>query len=273
MNHSDQLIHIFFGDKSNAVSKSKLLQADRKSALLISPLVTLKQEFNLTGCFFQQQVHGVNGMVINKEYIKEKWIPRYALNDRGFLLHQGNFATLCHPEQTKCGVGSRFFSQNGDFMITNLSAIGLGILTADCLPIIMVDTKNHAIGIAHAGWRGSVQKIGPLMLQALQNNFNSKPSDITVYFGPSALPCCYEVDVKFKENLENNLAQKTIINRNGALFFDLPLYNKLLLIDAGIPQENFISTYNKCTLCTSDYCSYRREKDDDLRQITLVSLK
>lgn len=169
--------------------------------------------------------------------------------------------------------GIRFLSQEGDFIITNCANIGIGVLTADCLPIIMVDKKHHAIGIAHAGWRGSVQKIGPLMLHALQNNFNANPSDIIVYCGPSALPCCYEVDQNFKDNLEKDLVEKTIINRNGILFFDLPLYNKLLLIDAGIPQENFISTYNKCTLCTPNYCSYRTEKDDDLRQITLVSLK
>lgn len=238
MTHSDQLIHIFFGNKLNAVLKSKLLHADAKSSLLISPLTKIKEEFNLKSCFFLQQVHGVDGLVVDEKYMKEK-----------------------------------FLSQEGDFIITNCANIGIGVLTADCLPIIMVDTQRNAIGIAHAGWRGSVQKIGPIMLHALQKNFNANASDITVYCGPSALPCCYEVNQEFKENLEKDLAQKTIINRNGVLFFDLPLYNKLLLLNAGIPQENFISTYNQCTLCTPNYCSYRKEKDDDLRQVTLVSLK
>lgn len=257
MTHTDQLIHIFFGNKTSAVSKKNLLQEDRKSLFLMSPFDALKKKFNLNSCFFVNQVHGVGG----------RWILRYA-QDEASACHPEPL--LCHPERSE---GSTFLQHKSDFLITNNPNIGIGILTADCLPIIMVDTQSHAIGIAHAGWRGSVQKIGPIMLQALQKHFNAKADTITVYFGPSILPCCYEVDKIFKENREKELAEKTIITRNNKFYFDLTLYNKLLLMQAGIPEEHFIFTYNKCTACTPGYCSYRKEKDDDLRQITLVSLK
>lgn len=278
MIHTDQLIHIFFGNKTNAVSKNKLLQKDEKSLLLMSPFDVLKKEFNLKSAFFVNQVHGADG----------RWILRCAqddasaCNDNVLLRHSTSLAcnpkpllchrepSLCHPERSE---GSTFLQDNSDFLITNNPNTGIGILTADCLPIIMVDTQRHAIGIAHAGWRGSVQKIGPIMLQALQKHFNTKADTITVYFGPSILPCCYEVDKTFKENREKELAEKTIITRNNKFYFDLTLYNKLLLMQAGIPEEHFVFTYNKCTACTPGYCSYRKEKDDDLRQITLVSLK
>ncbi len=77
----------------------------------------------------------------------------------------------------------------GDGLVTDLSGIALGILTADCFPVLLVDTKNKAVGAFHAGWRGTVQRIVEKGVGIMRLEFGSRPEDIHAVIGPGIQSC------------------------------------------------------------------------------------
>ena len=80
-----------------------------------------------------------------------------------------------------------------DALVTNQPGVALGIYTADCIAILMVDPKTGGLAAAHAGWRGSVEGIAATAVGALVSAFGAQPEAIRVAFGPSIGPCCFEV--------------------------------------------------------------------------------
>src|SRR3989338_1697647 len=105
-----------------------------------------------------------------------------------------------------------------DALITNKPLIPIGILTADCQPIMFLDRKNRAIGIAHAGWRGTVLRIGQKVFGEMKKLYGTNPNDCLIAFGPSIRQCCYEVGEEVIESLkkefsnwENFVTQKTFM--------------------------------------------------------------
>jgi len=166
------------------------------------------------------------------------------------------------------------FKHDGDFLITDLHHVGLGVVTADCLPIVFYDTRHQAVGIAHAGWRGSVQSVGIKTLEAMQRAYKTQLAEVQVYFGPSAQVCCYRVGDDFATSLESfSYADRTLQQRDNGLFFDLPLFNRLQLEAYGVKREGIALQYNICTICDENFCSYRRDGMQSKRQMTVVSLK
>jgi hypothetical protein len=85
------------------------------------------------------------------------------------------------------------FQHTGDAIITAEKNIGIGVVTADCLPVILHDPKNHAVGIIHAGWRGLSKKIITATIKKMHDTFTTEPKELKIYLGPSAGVCCYEV--------------------------------------------------------------------------------
>jgi YfiH family protein len=162
-----------------------------------------------------------------------------------------------------------FKSAQGDFLVTNEKNIGLGVLTADCLPIIFIDMEHDAIGIAHAGWRGSVQNIARNVLECMQKNYGTSVKDVSVFFGPCAKVCCYQVQQDFATRVD----LLAVTQRGDNLFFDLPAFNKHQLLSFGLPQTAFNDQYNYCTICNEDYFSYRRQGDASDRQISVVWIR
>ena len=90
-----------------------------------------------------------------------------------------------------------------DALITNKPLIPIAILTADCQPIMFLDKKNRAIGIAHAGWRGTVLRIGQKVFGEMSRLYGTSPDDLLVALGPSIGKCCYEVGEEVVEALKN----------------------------------------------------------------------
>jgi len=147
-------------------------------------------------------------------------------------------------------------------------------MTADCLPIIMHDTAHNIGMIIHAGWRGSVQKIGSKALECMQKDFNTDLQKLRILFGPSAKACCYEVTQEFIEHLDAFEFGPRAVRRQGEqLFFDLSLFNRLQLESCGVPKEAFCMQYNLCTICNDTFYSYRRQRDQAGRQMTVLCLK
>jgi len=167
-------------------------------------------------------------------------------------------------------------THNSDYLITNIHNIGIGVLTADCLPIALIDKKNKAIGIVHAGWRGTVGKIIINAITHMNTAYETQIQHLEIHFGPCALPCCYEVDKKFVNKLPE-WAKKSIrrlkkVAFEQKLYFDLPSCNKLLLHKIGIKSQQIDTTACKCTMCNDNFCSHRKNPAANSRQMSIIWL-
>ena len=208
---------------------------------LCSVLDLRKRELALKAFVVLKQIHGNNGLLIGSQEQAMQVVPR---------------------------------TYEGDYLITSIKNVGLGVLTADCLPIIIYDKKTESIGIAHAGWRGSVQRIGITMLEHMMQAFGTEKESVQIFLGPSAGACCYEVQESFFHNLEVfSYGLQAIVNNNNAFYFDLALFNQLQFIDFGIKQEQIDSSCNKCTIENKSFCSYRRDAGSPLRQLSFVFIE
>src|SRR5271154_4388194 len=92
----------------------------------------------------------------------------------------------------------------GDGLITRMPGILLGIQTADCLPIILADRKRRAVGVFHAGWRGTVKRIVEKGVAEMRRCFGSKPGDIKAAIGPGIHGCCYKIGPEVRVQFESD---------------------------------------------------------------------
>ena len=155
--------------------------------------------------------------------------------------------------------GVQVLNDIGDYLITNVANAGIGVTTADCLPIIFYDPEHRALAVAHAGWKGSVQGITPITLRQMQQRFGSSLDKIQIWFGPHALPCCYEVTEEFRVHILSSIADQVLQSRDGRLYFNTAHYNELLLTAAGIESRQIDRQYSLCTMCNSRFHSRRND--------------
>ncbi len=94
----------------------------------------------------------------------------------------------------------------GDGLITATPGLLLGIQTADCLPVVLVDPKHRAVGVFHAGWRGTVKRIVEKGVGEMRRRFGSRPRDFKAVIGPGIQGCCYEVGAEVREQFESQFA-------------------------------------------------------------------
>ncbi|OGB97198.1 hypothetical protein A3F06_02300 [candidate division TM6 bacterium RIFCSPHIGHO2_12_FULL_36_22] len=164
-------------------------------------------------------------------------------------------------------------SIDGDYLITQEKLLNIAVLTADCLPIIFYDNKSDACGIAHAGWRGTTQEIVLKTICHMQQAFDTKINNLSIWFGPAAQICCYEVQENFIQNLPHPTITSQVLRKEKLqYYFDVSLYNIALLQSIGIPKEHINLSHNLCTICNLKFCSYRRDKGSPIRQISLIGL-
>jgi len=139
-----------------------------------------------------------------------------------------------------------------DAMVTNSKQVCLITLAADCVPILFYDPLKRAIGVAHAGWKGTVLKISQFVVNSFLEEFGSNPEDLIVGIGPSAGPCCYEIGKEVAEEVilafgENNNVLKPA-EKPDKFILDLWEANRITLISSGVIDEN-IETSHRCTIC------------------------
>lgn len=194
--------------------------------------------------------------------------------------------SLTFLEQTHSSIGHCIRGEKGlgvgelegDFLCTNIPGAAIGITTADCLPVIIYDPVKHACSAIHSGWRGSFAGIGLRALHMMSEQFGTQAKDVEIYFGPSALLCCYEVGQDFYEKLQQDLglaqyANQVVGRRNGKLFFDNVRLNILMFVQAGVLTHNMHTDFSACTICNHSYHSYRRSGELAGRQATVVVLR
>ncbi len=244
--YQDAIIKIFFGDKNTAVYPDVVRGKISEQLYDQEPFRSIGKKFLIhpSTYVFLHQVHGVEGAVITQE--------------------NGKFPA---------------FTQEGDYLVTNVPGIGIGVATADCMPLVLVDPVKKAVGVVHAGWRGLVAGVVEKTVERMQFEYGSRLGDINFLIGPSAQKCCYEVG---KDFFDQACAVRPSIEKflNGALseindrfFFDNKKFLLALFFEKGFVESDFNFLHAECTICKPLYCSYRRDKMSPLRQLTIVSLK
>ncbi len=141
-----------------------------------------------------------------------------------------------------------------DALITNEPDVALVTYFADCTPLMFIDMSGKAIGAAHAGWRGTVGRIGEKTVFEMQKEFGTNPKNVLASIGPAINKCCYEVDepVAYQfEKLDLNSKQFIIPKDNGKFMIDLIEANRQILLSCGIKEDNIV-TSDICTRCSHD---------------------
>ena len=154
-----------------------------------------------------------------------------------------------------------------DILATTLPGVALVVQTADCVPVVLAGP--NAVGIAHAGWRGSAANAAGAAVEEM-SRFGAPPSALRAWLGPSIGPCCYEVGGEVAARFAGDFARRSC---NGRFTLDLRAVSRAQLEAAGIAAAN-ISTHPACTRCGGEtYASYRRDGGAAGRMITLVALR
>lgn len=143
-----------------------------------------------------------------------------------------------------------------DGLISNDPQVVLMIFFADCVPLFFYDPVKQAVGASHSGWRGTVKRMGACTVEAMKQEFDSKPEDIYAVIGPSICKNCYEVSEDVIQVFQEEFDEKyrDILweaKENHKYQLDLWQANRIVLEEAGIPKDHIeISEY--CTCCRSD---------------------
>jgi YfiH family protein len=163
-----------------------------------------------------------------------------------------------------------------DGLHTNEAGILLASFYADCVPLFFLDPGNRAIGLAHAGWRGTVAGIGREMIKSFARHYGSKPHDLLVAIGPSIRGCCYEVDERIIAEVRTSAEswqQAATPQANGKYLLNLAELNRLILLEAGVSGER-IALSRYCTSCRTDmFFSHRKEAGKTGRMASFIGWK
>lgn len=165
--------------------------------------------------------------------------------------------------------------ENADAVISNIDGVLAGAKTADCVPVLIGDTKTGAFAAIHAGWRGTVRSIAGKAVERMVAEYGSDPKDMVAAIGPAACGRNYEIgqDVinEFAENFEGSDKYFTPTS-NGHALVDLHLANRDQLIGSGLSDDN-IYTAPFCTMERIDlFFSYRVEKKKNGKTGRLLSV-
>lgn len=178
-----------------------------------------------------------------------------------------------HSENIALAKENKLTYPNTDALIVTAQNLGIFLNFADCTPVILYDKRQNTGAIAHAGWRGTAEKIAVKTALEMVNKYNSTPDDIIAVIGPAIGFSCYNVG----EEVLNQLS-KTVSNfnglfeiREGNIFVDLKNINRQQLNEVGI-QKVDVCPY--CTVCDNDYFfSYRKENGTTKRHSAVLRLR
>ena len=154
------------------------------------------------------------------------------------VVTEADCAGPCHRSYPQC-----------DGLVTATPGVALLIFTADCTPLLFHDPVTGAVGAAHAGWRGTAQAIGARVVEAMVNNFGSRPEDIRAAIGPNIGMCHFETDADVPEAMIAAYGEEAnaYIQKKGEKYFlDLKAINALSLRRAGVKH---IEISDACTMC------------------------
>ncbi len=188
----------------------------------------------------------------------------------------------------------------GDGLITQAPKLLLAVQTADCLPVVLVDTRQRAVGVFHAGWRGTLRRIVEKGAGEMKRWFNTRAQDLKAAIGPGIHGCCYEVGEEVREKFESQFAYAASLFREvkerdpvrekypmmfmnmrapghgelpNKIFLDLVEANRRQLLAAGVKAKN-IEASAMCTSCHPDLLfSYRKQNGKTGRMMAVAGIR
>ena len=201
----------------------------------VKQLESLKLEFNADDIMYIKQIHSDYVIKYDEEDIKQK---------------------------------------EGDAIITNRKNVIIGVFTADCVPVLIVDDVLGVCAAIHSGWRGTFESITLKTIEKIKREYNCNEKNIKVYIGPHIRKCCYEVSEELKEKF---IEKKKNIDE-ADLFDGRKLNLEACILDdlkkSGIHEDN-INTLNLCSYCEKDIKlhSYRKSEGSYGRMFAFIKLK
>lgn len=156
--------------------------------------------------------------------------------------------------------------EHADAVISDLSNVLAGAKTADCVPVLIGDTRTKAYAAVHAGWRGTVQSIVKKAVAEVSETYGAETSYMIAAIGPAASCKSYEIGREVIDDFRNTFGEVSkkyfTPTRDGHALVDLHAANRDQLTEGGVAHEN-VFTAPFCTMERSDlFFSYRREKQD-----------
>ncbi|PYE45733.1 peptidoglycan editing factor PgeF [Paenibacillus barcinonensis] len=230
---------------------------DAEAVLSNRRLVTNKLAFPLEAWTCGEQVHGKHVAVITD-----------ADRGRGLMDRQSSL-------------------QDTDGLVTNVPGVLLTSFYADCVPLYFYDPVKQAVGLAHAGWKGTVAGIAVSMVETMEREYGSRRDDIRAAIGPSIGKCCYEVDeavmqhvrVWLDEPLGNDEYERSVAESiytpaaDGKTMLNLKECNRHIMMKAGILPDHIECT-TWCTSCHPElFFSYRKENGTTGRMASWIGLE
>jgi polyphenol oxidase len=166
----------------------------------------------------------------------------------------------------------------GDGLMTDVPGVLLGVGTADCVPVLVVDGKRKVIAAFHAGWRGTVARIVEQGIERMGMVYGSRPEDLVAAVGPSIGPCCYAVGEEVRREFEGQFGYAGELFRGvggGNVHLDLWEANRRQLVEAGVAR---VAVVGECTACAREigggrrYFSHRAEGGVAGRMLNVVGI-
>jgi YfiH family protein len=161
-----------------------------------------------------------------------------------------------------------------DACITGHPQVSLSLTTADCVPIFFHDPQAGAVGLAHAGWRGTVAGIAKIVVEAMVSQLQAQPERIRVGLGPGIGPCCFEVGEEVGAEFVREFGEQPWMERRATEKWHLDLHeaNQIWLTRAGVEAAH-IRSCPLCTCCRGDlFYSWRRDQGVTGRMLSAIGL-
>lgn len=175
--------------------------------------------------------------------------------------------------------GTKVYSYNGrvsiidsegDGIVTRENNVAIGVFTADCVPIILVDVKNKIIAALHSGWKGTLNNIVSQGIKVMKETYGAEENYIKAFIGPHNKSCCYEVS----EELIDTFKECDLFKSHEISFgryLDLQKCVEIQLVNEGIKNNNIVCL-NLCTYCSNDkkLYSYRKKEESHGRLFSFI---
>ena len=215
--------------------------------------------------------------------------------------HSGMIRTI-EPNHGPLATSDGKATLRGDALMTDLPNLLLGIQTADCVPVLLADTRTRAVAAFHAGWRGTLARIVERGVGAMRLHYGSRPQDLIAAIGPAIAACCFAVGEDVRHEFESQFAYAPALfsevydsdpirdkypmlfltarapghsNLGPQIHLDLFEANRRQLLDAGVAGKRITLT-GHCTACTRlpngrrKYFSHRAEQGFTGRMLSVI---
>jgi polyphenol oxidase len=150
----------------------------------------------------------------------------------------------------------------GDALVSDQPGITVGIRTADCVPVLIVDPERRVVAAVHAGWRGTALRISAKSIEKM----TTEPARLIAVIGPCIGECCYEVGPEVQSRFAADFPERADLSH-----IDLAEANRRQLVASGLQPAN-IEVSGLCTRCNPNLHSFRRDREASGRMVAAIGI-